>query len=336
MNRRWPALAAVAAACSLAIAGCSSGGGQTAKPTTAPPKPSASATPEPPATSPFTGLRHGAHNPVIAVKIDNTHEAHPQAGLTKADIVYVEQVEGGVTRLMGVFSSHLPSKFGPVRSARISDLHILRQFGHPAFAYSGAQGKLKPDIKKAPLYDVSPDHAGGAYSRDGGRTVPYNLFASPKQLLKRAPKASRAKDIGFTFGDAPAGGKKVSSYDVRYPGATFGFHWSSKRKKWNVRADGSADMAAEGGQLAAPTIVVQWADVGRSRFHDFLGNYTPLIHSTGKGTATVLRDGRAYKAKWSRPSESKGTTFTTSDGKPMNFHTGQVWVLLASKKPHVP
>jgi len=335
MNRKWLAAAGLVGAWSMVVAGCSSNGkqAQSAAPSSAPA--SKSAAPKP-ATHPFTGMKRGIGNPVLAVKIDNTHSAHPQAGLKKADLVYVEQVEGGVTRIMGVFSSQLPSRLGPVRSARISDLHILRQFGKPAFAYSGAQSKLLPDIRKAPLYDVSPEHAGGAYSRDGGRPAPYNLFASPKALLKKAPKASKAKDIGFTFGAEPDGGKKKSSYSVRYPGATFGFQWSSKAKKWKISADGSADMAAEGGRLAAPTVVVQWCKVTRSRFHDFLGNYTPLIHSVGKGTATVLRDGKSYHAKWSRPSESKGTTFTTSSGKPMNFHRGQVWILLASKKPRVP
>ncbi|HEY3688491.1 MAG TPA: DUF3048 domain-containing protein [Streptosporangiaceae bacterium] len=335
MNRRLVAAIGLAGVSAVIAAGCSSGGkqAQSAAPSSAPP--SKTAKPER-TTNPFTGMKRGVHNPVLIAKIDNTHSAHPQAGLRKADIVYVEQVEGGVTRVMAVFSSQLPSRIGPVRSARISDLHIVPQFGHPAFAYSGAQGKLKPDIAKAPLYDVSPDRAGGAYSRDGGRPAPYNLFASPKQLLAKAPKASKARDIGFTFGAPPAGGKKRSSYSVRYPGAKFGFHWSGKAGKWLVSQDGAADSAAEGGQLGAPTIVVQWVDVTRSRFHDFLGNYTPLIHSTGKGTAVVLRDGKAYNAKWSRPGETKGTTFTTASGKPMDFHPGQVWVLLAAKHPRVP
>lgn len=335
MNRRLVAVIGLMGAAAVAAAGCSSGGKgpQTAAPTSA--SPSASATPAPSA-HPFTGMKRGIHNPVLVAKIDNTHSAHPQAGLRKADIVYVEQVEGGVTRVMAVFSSQLPSRIGPVRSARISDLHIVPQFGHPAFAYSGAQGKLKPDIAKAPLYDVSPDRAGGAYSRDGGRPAPYNLFASPKQLLKKAPKASKARDIGFTFGAPPAGGKKRSSYSVRYSGATFSFHWSGTAKKWLVTQDGAADRAAEGGRLGAPTIVIQWAKVTRSRFHDFLGNYTPLIHSVGKGTGVVLRDGKAYNMKWSRPSETKGTTYTTAAGKPMDFHRGQVWILLASKHPRTP
>ena len=36
--------------------------------------------------------------PVLAVKIDNIAQARPQTGLSKADVVYVLPVEGGLTR----------------------------------------------------------------------------------------------------------------------------------------------------------------------------------------------------------------------------------------------
>jgi hypothetical protein len=41
-----------------------------------------------------------------------------------------------------------------VRSARQSDLDILRQFGRPAFAWSGATPHLVPFIERAPLVDL--------------------------------------------------------------------------------------------------------------------------------------------------------------------------------------
>src|SRR5437660_674017 len=74
------------------------------------------ATPSAPATvtSPFTGEKVGHLGPVLAVKIDNIAQARPQTGLTTADIVYVLPVEGGVSRLLAVFSSHLPPVVGPV------------------------------------------------------------------------------------------------------------------------------------------------------------------------------------------------------------------------------
>jgi hypothetical protein len=115
------------------------------------------------------------------------------------------------------------------------------------------------------------------------------------------------------------------------------FRWSARYKRWLASYDGRADRAAEGGQLGGRTIVVQYAKTTRSRFHDFLGNYTPLVQTVGTGKAVVLRDGKAYTAKWSRPSESKGTTFTTTSGEPMTFASGQVWVVLVnSGKPRVP
>ena len=43
--------------------------------------------------SPLSGLPGGAGKPVIMVKIDNVSRARPHTNISKADIVYVEQVE---------------------------------------------------------------------------------------------------------------------------------------------------------------------------------------------------------------------------------------------------
>jgi hypothetical protein len=293
--------------------------------------------PAPEKLHPFTGKPFDAAKRVIAVKIENTAAGKPQLGLKSADIVYIEQVEAGLTRLMAIFSSKIPPKVGPVRSARISDLHIAPMFGKPAFAYSGAQTKMLPFIAEASLFDVSDSRAPGAYFRQPGRFAPYNLFANTKKLLSAAPKATKAKDVGFTFGDAPAeGGVERKSYTVKWPAARFTFAWSDAKKQWLIWQDGKKDMAAEGGQLGAPTIVIQYTKTERSEFHDSNQSYTPLVHTTGKGSAIVLRDGMAYKAKWERESEDGGTTFTTTSGEPLNFAPGQVWVALASRKPVIP
>ncbi|MEU7894963.1 DUF3048 domain-containing protein [Nonomuraea sp. NPDC049152] len=319
------------------VAACSSGGGA-ASPSKAPQAAPVSSSPTPEAKGhPFTGLPYEELKPVLAVKIENTAAGKPQLGLKSADIVYIEQVEAGLTRLMAVFSSKVPAKVGPVRSARISDLHITPQFGKPAFAYSGVQSKMLPFMAEASLFDVGDTRNPGAFFRQPGRFAPYNLFANTKQLLSKAPKATEAKDIGFTFGDAPAdGGVPKKSWTVKWPAARFTFSWSEEKKQWLIAQDGKKDMAAEGGQLGAPTIVIQYTKTERSQFHDKNQSYTPLVHSVGKGTAIVLRDGKAYKAKWSRESEKEGTTFTTESGEPMNFTPGQVWVALASRKPVIP
>ena len=109
--------------------------------------------------------------PVLAVKIDNTRNAQPQAGVELADLVYVEEVEYGMTRLAAIFSSTIPARIGPVRSARITDIDLLAQYGSPAFAFSGAQRKLWPALAKAPFIDVSANKAAEDYSRDSNRMI---------------------------------------------------------------------------------------------------------------------------------------------------------------------
>ncbi|HEX9030852.1 MAG TPA: DUF3048 domain-containing protein, partial [Streptosporangiaceae bacterium] len=100
-------------------------------------------------TSPFTGEPISALGPELIFKIDNVPQARPPTGLQHADIVYLLPVEGGLSRIFAVFSSHIPPVVGPVRSSREEDIELLRQFGTPAFAFSGAQPRLLPVVEHA-------------------------------------------------------------------------------------------------------------------------------------------------------------------------------------------
>jgi Protein of unknown function (DUF3048) N-terminal domain/Protein of unknown function (DUF3048) C-terminal domain len=289
-------------------------------------------TPSPKATqlfSPFTGEHVSGLGQVVAVKIDNIAEARPPTGLTQADIIYLLPVEGGLSRIFAVFSSHFPPVIGPVRSAREDDLELLRQFGRPAFAYSGATPHLLPFIHRARIIDLYAGTAGG-YFRDQNRVAPHNLYAHSSQLQTQAHDASKAHDIGFRFGPAPAGGRTLTEFGISYSAASFTFRWSAAAGKWLSWMDGKAATATEGGQLGAPTIVIQYTTVRTSRFTEY-GSRPPYAESTGSGTGVVLRGGKAYDIRWSRPNADGGTTFTTTAGKPMTFAAGQVWVVLAPK-----
>src|SRR4051794_16444695 len=85
--------------------------------------------------------------PVVAVKIDNVADARPQTGVGSADVVYVEPVEGGLTRLVAIFrESEPPAVAGPGRSARRTDIDLLAQWGTPGPAHSGAAPPPPPPL----------------------------------------------------------------------------------------------------------------------------------------------------------------------------------------------
>ncbi|WP_371574888.1 DUF3048 domain-containing protein [Streptomyces sp. NBC_01314] len=265
---------------------------------------------------------------VLAVKIDNVSAARPQTGLDAADIVYAEQVEGGLSRLMAVFATEFPETVGPVRSARESDLELLRQFHEPTLAFSGAQGKLLPLIDRAPLRAETPEDAEDAYFRGDEKPIPHNLYLRPDELIDSPPGAD-ALTTGFRFGPAPAGGAPEDSRTVRYPAARFTFTWSDDSRRWQVSMDGTPTVTTDDTRVAPATVVVQYVTIRESRFHDYLGNNTPYTETVGSGRAEILRDGQVFDTTWKRKAPTDGTSFTTTDGKPMNFAEGQVWVVYA-------
>lgn len=316
---RWGRSALTAVTAVSLLAGCAGGGGAPDDDGRAPePRPR----PSPTRSAPPAG-------PVLAVKIDNAPPARPHTGLGAADVVYVEQVEGGLSRLMAVYASGLPQTVGPVRSAREADLELLRQFDRPTLAFSGAQTRLLPLIDRSPLRAEPPSRSPAAYVRDGGRAAPHNLYLRPQRLMPSAPGKAALARAGFTFGAAPVGGRAEAARTVRYPAARFTFTWDARRDHYRVALDGTAATATDGRPPAPATVVVQHVRMRPSGYFDSRGSNTPYTETVGSGTATVLRDGRSYDALWKRAEPGDGTRFTTSDGEPLNFAEGQVWVLLA-------
>ncbi|MDO9486681.1 MAG: DUF3048 domain-containing protein [Actinomycetota bacterium] len=290
--------------------------------------------PAPVRTSPLTGLPQPEAKPVLIVKLDNTRNAQPHAGLKDADVVYIEEVEYGITRLAAVFSSIVPDRIGPVRSARITDVDLVAQYGSPAFAFSGVQRKMWPEIQGSPLIDVSPNRNANIYFRDSSRRAPYNYFLDGVDALAFAPDATLDRDIGFVFSnDIPFGGKVNTGATMDWPGSSAEFTFNPSTGLYNVDLNGEPAEADENkaGQSAA-TVVIQNVKQSPSAYYDRGGGNTPHASTIGKGTAVILRDGLSYDVKWSRPTEDVGTTFTMADGSPMPFKPGQQWVVLLDKE----
>jgi len=300
----------VAAFTLLFLAACSSGGGDS-----------------------ISG-REVPESPIVVVKIDDTNEAHPQVGIDKADLIYIEQVEGGLVRLAALFSSKLPDYIGPVRSARISDIDLLAQFGKVAFFYSGAQSKLYPVIKEANLFDIGAMHESPKiYTRDPDRIAPYDMVLYGPEVKKRIADLDVAttKDFGFTFGDLVKKGRKISSVKLNWPAASYSANWNGK--SWDLLHNGKADVTSDGIQISPSTFIIQTVVITDSEYQDKLGGVTPLSITVGEGTGWVLRDGFAIKAKWNRPDASSGTTWSDLDGNEIKMAAGQVWVALTDQAP---
>ena len=282
--------------------------------------------------------REGSDGEILVVKIDDTVSARPQIGIDRADVVYIEQVEGGLTRLAAVFSSEIPTLIGPVRSARISDIEILAQYGRVVFAYSGAQSKMLPVISAANLNDYGAQRQSPTiYTRDESRTSPTNMVLRADLLLEKVRSDGReiakSRSVGWNFGDLPTGGVAITGAKVSWPAATYDLTWSAEEERWLISNNGIPNMSAIGSQHGPTTFVIQIVEIMPSEYGDKFGGVTPYSKTVGTGTGFVLRDGKYFPATWSRPDELSGTTWRAQDGSELAFARGQVWIALTEKNP---
>jgi hypothetical protein len=291
-----------------------------------------------PAKNFFTGLA-GENKQILVVKIDDTSAAHPQIGVESADVVYVEQVEGGLTRLAAIYTSKLPPLIGPIRSARISDIELLAQFGRVGFAYSGAQSKMRPVIAAANLENLSAErNPPSIYGKDPDRQGPVDMILKPDLLLERAnanPKIriETATASVFPFGDAPKGETNTAVAKVKWPSAKYELRWDSTNEKWLIYFNEKPNMAANGEHLYADTAIIQIVSITPSIYGDKFGEITPFSKTTGSGKAVMLRDGFSYQISWQRNLETDVTTWMSEDGGVANFKPGRTWIFLTDKAP---
>lgn len=74
----------------------------------------------------------------LAIVIENHEESRPQSGISNADVVYEAVAEGGVTRTLSIFYCQDAKTVGPVRSARVHFINLLREWGqYPLYAHVG-------------------------------------------------------------------------------------------------------------------------------------------------------------------------------------------------------
>ena len=286
---------------------------------------------------PLTGLEANsekqAARPALAVKIENISESRPQAGLQEADIVYEQQVEGGITRFIAIYQCGNVSRLGPVRSARFVDPNILVQYGSPLFAYSGGIPEVVSDVKQTGvIQDLGFDTNADLYVEDPNRSAPHNLYASTSTLWAAGKRSVGPPEPVFEYDEEVPGrpeSKKASDLHLPFSGDA-DVYWRYSRANDNyARFHGETSHSMEDGeQVTAANIVVMEVELIDTGILDPAGNPSPETKVIGSGTVYVFRSGRVIEGTWERAEGSELTTFTDKQGEVIKLAPGNTWIEL--------
>ncbi|MDQ3877994.1 MAG: DUF3048 domain-containing protein [Actinomycetota bacterium] len=336
MSKRHTIVAALAIAAMLSAA-CSHSSSQPAAGPSASPTHSA-----PPPTCPLTGVAPKSPSllkrPAVAVKVENNPSAYPLSGLEKADLVFEEVVEGGLTRFMALFDCGDASSVGPVRSSRIVDPAIMIP-ATKILADAGGNGIVLEHLQKKGIVNIDEDSAGSAMHRESrpGYAFEHTLYGNTAALRKLGEKGYKKPPPQgyFDFGPALSGGKKAHTVTLDF-GPANTITYSYKKGRY-YRTDGSTPLvsATNGNkQISVDNVIVEFHKVDLStHLADIRGTPSPLIEDfTGSNKAVLFRGGKAYVGKWKRSFVGHPVKFVTKSGDEMTLATGTTWIELLPDK----
>lgn len=287
-----------------------------------------------PPVAPLTGLPdpsgESATRPALAVKVENTPDARPQAGIDQADVVYEEEVEGGVTRFIAIFNSTAPETIGPVRSVRPQDPDIVWPI-HGIFAYSGGAADPVAAINAAPVHAVDNTAAiangAGAMERDAPgqprRQSPHNLYGHGPELfaLGGDPKPPPAL-FQYTQAGVPPPpdadlGQAITSMRVGFiAGYDPTYTWDAASGTWKRFQRSDPHVVVGGDQIAPTNVVVQFTHY----------NGVSDGQTVGEGDVWVFTDGRVRKGRWIRTDREQPAHYVDATGLPILLRPGRTWV----------
>jgi len=277
-------------------------------------------------------------SPALVLKIGNNDaNSRPQTGLSEADLVYEELVEGLKTRFFTVFHTQVPDLVGPIRSGRSSDIDLLAGLSKPLFGYSGANATVLSELRDARkagiMVDVGALRLESVYIRTEDRDIPDNLYATPAKI---PDTSAGVPESLFTYGKLPAAmGTEVGGVNVAYP-TSFGREsthvWDLDSAGWVRIQDGTLQTSVVNGseiEVAPANVVVLEINYGTSA----ADGDSPQAKTFGDGPARVFTRGRMIEGTWSRSANSPRWTLTDSSGTEIPLAPGATWVLLAAG-PH--
>jgi hypothetical protein len=315
------------------------------------PRPDAIETPTPEpkvfVTAPLTGLtlEEGAAGtetfaaPSVACKIDNVEAARPQFNLNKADIVFVEMVEFGLTRLVAVWQSQPVNQAGPVRSVRPMDADITAPLAG-IFCFSGGQLPFVNAVKDTGQYMASEttEQADdkGSFSRLSSRGAPHNVMVDVALLQSqhtnlKAPQpmlpmvAFDPETESYEVGSTETGEETIS-FSVKYPQAVSG--WKAEGSYFVRSQDGDQHIDGASNEILRATNVVVMQTKTDNSFRDPKYGPIPRTVMIDSGIAWVFSNGKRVKGTWTKASQSAPIQLFDAAGAPIKLAVGNTWIEL--------
>lgn len=291
------------------------------------------------AKSKLTGLwipkEYGDKRP-FAIMFNNIKFASPQSGTSEASILYEAIVEGGITRLMGIFEEQNlnAERIGSIRSARHYFVNFADAFD-AVYVHFGETSYAVKKMKKLGINDLDGLSGIGetVFYRDKSIKAPHNAFTSKDRILKgvEIKKFERSYKDGFDgnfqFFDKDTDlSNGMNAQKVTIPFSNYNspyFTYDSEEKLYKrFQFDKEHTDYNTGKQLVFKNIIIQFV----KEWNIDKNGYQTMDIENSSGKGYYITNGKAVEIMWTMKEADRSLQYFDASGKKLTINPGKTYI----------
>jgi len=272
----------------------------------------------------------------IAVMINTHKEARPQSGLSDAFIIYELMVEGGITRMMALYTQDFDEeKIGSVRSSRHNYLDYVME-NDAIYIHWGGSDVAYKHLSELKLDRIDGMVYGGKYFNTDSslkRSLEHTRFTSSELIKKGIEKlnlrTTTEKDylLNYTADEVNLSkkddSKVANNVTIKYSSyQTVSYEYNSEEKVYyrSMSGEKHTDLVT-GEQYHFKNIIAY--DV---KYNSYEGSKLRDLQNIGSGEGVYITNGYSVPIKWSKDSRDGQTKYTYLDGKEIDVSDGNTFI----------
>lgn len=262
----------------------------------------------------------------VAVMIDNHVDARPPLGLSRANLVYEAEAEGGITRYLAIFASGEEiNGIGPVRSARPYFVDWASEFS-ALYTHVGGSPEALAKMTKEDIFHINEFYQGEYFWRGDDKIMPHNVYTSTNNLYKYLEKKDKKEGAYFSWvykDEAPLENRgEDSSIRINFLLDSYKVEWKYSKAENNytryLAGIPHEDMSGE--VVKTKNILIEYIEA------EVIDNAMRLkMDVTGSGRALVCFDGKCNEGDWKKSNKTARTRFYINDQE-VEFNRGTTWI----------